>query len=196
MAAKFLIKDTITAQLGRASIGFARRTLELSEGIDRTEFSELTIQQENRNSRLMEQTIGAVIVSVASIEGLINEILSSPSDRLVDKGNLQNVSDQAYRRWGRLWKDGAFDKHNALEKCQLALSVADIEALPRDRGAVQDLKLLISLRNEIVHSEPKYRADGKDLPEKERDKLERSLKVGLNQIDWFQHLRHSSGKGA
>jgi len=124
----------------------------------------------------MEQTIGAVIVSVASIEGLINEILSGPNDRLVDKGNLQNVSDQAYLRWGRLWKDGAFDKQNALEKCQLALSVADLEPLPRDRGAVQDLKLLISLRNEIVHSEPKYRADGKDLPEKDRDKLERSLK--------------------
>jgi len=108
---KFLIKDTITAQLGRASIGFARRALELSEGLDRTDFRELTIQQETRNSRVMEQTIGAVIVSVASIEGLINGILSGLNDRLADKANLDNVSEQAYRRWGRLWKDGALFEH-------------------------------------------------------------------------------------
>ena len=166
MAERFLIEDDISTQLRRASIGFARRALELSAGIDRTEFSELTIQQEIRNSRVMEQTIGAIIVSVASTERLINETLSGPNDRLVDNRNLRNVSGQAYQRWGRLWKDGAFDKHNVPEKCQFALSSADLEPLPRDRGAVQDLKILVSLRNEIVHSEPKYRADGQDLPEK------------------------------
>jgi hypothetical protein len=89
---------------------------------------------------------------------------------------MRNVDGKAYARWGRLWIEGAFDRGlNALEKCEIALAVADLPPLPSDRQAVENMKALIALRNELVHSEPKFWPHGTDLSQKERNTLERKL---------------------
>jgi hypothetical protein len=107
---------------------------------------------------------------------MINEILAGSADRFPRRDSMRNVDAKAYARWARLWNDGAFDRGlNALEKCGVALAVADLPPLPSDRRAVEDMKALIALRNELVHSEPKFRPHGADLSQKERDALERKL---------------------
>lgn len=176
MAVKFLIKDPIAHVLRSAAVGFARRAIQLSGEIDRSNLTKLSIQQETRNRRVMEQTIGAIVVTVASLEGMINEILESASD--ADYFSRQppvNVSDSSYRRWARLREKKVFERGNALEKCQLALETADLPSLPEGEGPVQNLNALISLRNSLIHSEPKYRPHGVDVAQKDKDVLEKKL---------------------
>jgi len=138
---------------------------------------EPTIQHEIENRRVIEQTIGAVIVGVASVEGMINEIFSEAAGTLPRRDLMRNVDRKSYMRWAQLWNDGAVDRGlNALEKCQLALAEANLPPLANDRSAVENMKALIALRNELVHSEPKFRPHGPRLPQRERDPLERKLR--------------------
>ena len=175
-APKALVSDPIASTLMSASIGFARRAVELSKASSWDRVSEPTIQHEIENRRVIEHTIGAIIVAVAGVEGMINEILAGSADRFARRDSMRNVDAKAYARWARLWNEGAFDRRlNAHEKCELALTVADLPPLPSDRKAIEDMKALIALRNELVHSEPKFRPHGLDLPQKERDALERKL---------------------
>jgi hypothetical protein len=182
---KALISDPIASTLTSASIGFARRAVELSNASSWDRVSVLTTHNEIENRRVIEQTIGAIIVAVAGVEGMINEILAGSADRFSRRDSMRTVDEKAYARWARLWNEGAFDRGlNALEKCELALAVADLPPLPSDRQSVEDMKALIALRNELVHSEPKFRPHGLDLPQKERDSLERKLagKFRLNEL--------------
>lgn len=182
---KAFVSDPIASTLRSASIGFARRAVELSNASSWDKVSEFTIQHKIENRRVIEQTIGAIIVAVAGVEGMINEILAGSADRFSRGNSMRNVDAKAYTRWARLWSDGAFDRGlNALEKCELALSVADLPPLRSDRQPLEDMKALIALRNELVHSEPKFRPHGTDLPQKERDSLERKLtgKFKLNEL--------------
>ncbi len=173
---KAFVSDPIASTLTSASIGFARRSVELSNASSWDRVSEFTIQHEIENRRVIEHTIGAIIVAVAGVEGMINEILAGSADRFSRRDSMRNVDEKAYARWARLWDKGVFDRGlNALEKCELALAVADLPPLASDRQPVEDMKALISLRNELVHSKPKFRPHGLDLPQIERDSLERKL---------------------
>ena len=180
-----LVNDPIASTLTSASIGFARRAVDLTNASSWDKVSEPTIQHQIETRRVIEQTIGAIIVAVAGVEGMINEILAGSTDPLSRRDSMRNVDTKAYARWARLWDDEAFDRGlNALEKCQLALAVADLPPLPSDRQVVENMKALIALRNELVHTEPKYRPHGSDVPQRERDSLERKLigKFNLNEL--------------
>lgn len=182
---KALVSDPIASTLSSASVGFAGRAVELSKGRAWRGDGEFTIEHEIPNRRVMEQTIGAIIVAVAAVEGMINEIFAGSADSFPRRDLMSNVDQRSYARWARLWNEGVVDRGlNALEKCQFALAVADLPALPNDRSPVEDLKALIALRNELVHSEPKFRPHGSDLTQRERDSLERKLtgKFELNEL--------------
>jgi len=175
-AGKAFVNDPIAGTLRSASIAFARHAIRLSENCSWDGNSTYTTIHETENRRVAEQAIGAVIVAVAGVDGLINEILSDASDPASPKGNIRNITENAYRRWGRLWTEGAFArKLNAVEKCDMALAVADLPGMPSDGQAVENMKALIALRNELVHSEPKYRRFGHAFAQGERALLERRL---------------------
>ena len=181
---KHLVSDPIASTLTSASIGFARHAIELSKNCSWRGVGEFTVEHRTQNRRVMEQTIGAIIVAVAAVEGMINEILAGSADGFAPRGNLHNVSDASYARWARLWNEGVVDRGlNAVEKCQFALTAADLPPLPSERQAVEDMKALIALRNELVHSEPKFRPHGSDVPQRERDLLERRLASKFPQND-------------
>lgn len=57
---KGYVLDSIVGELESAGVGFARRAVELSSGINNRDLSEPAIEQKIRNRRVMEQTIGAV----------------------------------------------------------------------------------------------------------------------------------------
>lgn len=174
--AKLLVSDPIASTLTSASIAYARRAIELSKNSTWDKVSTPTIHHNIENRRVVEQTIGSIVVAVASVEGMINEILAGAADRTERQDLMVNVNITAYLRWARLWDEGAFDRGlNAIEKCELALAVADLPPLPSDRQSIEDMKALIALRNELVHSEPKFRPHGADLPQRSRDTLERKL---------------------
>lgn len=169
--------DLIASTLSSASIAFARRAVELTKASTWRGFGEQTIQHKIENRRVNEQTIGAIIVAVASAEGMINEIFAGAADSFPRRDRMRNVDGKSYARWAQLWNDGVVDRGlNALEKCQLALAEANLPPLAGDRSAVENMKVLIALRNELVHSEPKFRPHGPDLPQKERDPLERKVR--------------------
>lgn len=133
-----LVNDPIASTLTSASIGFARRAVDLTNASSWDKVSEPTIQHQIETRRVIEQTIGAIIVAVAGVEGMINEILAGSTDPLSRRDSMRNVDTKAYARWARLWDDEAFDRGlNALEKCQLALAVADLPPLPSDRQVVK-----------------------------------------------------------
>lgn len=182
---KAFVSDPIASTLTSTSIVFARRAVSLSSASGWDRVSEFTIQHQIENRRVIEQTIGAIIVAVAGVEGMINEILAGSTDRFSQRDSMKNVDERAYARWARLWDEGAFSRGvNALEKCQLALAAADLPSLRSDCQPVEDMKVLITLRNELVHSDPKFRPHGSDLTQKERDSLERKLtgKFKLNEL--------------
>jgi hypothetical protein len=170
------VNDLVASTLRSAAVGFARRSMELAGTLDYrdTPAFDNNPHHEIARKRVAEQTIGAVIVSVASVEGLLNEILAGSVDSL-DFGRPPEVSSRAYARWGRMWNRGVFESMDLISKVQSALEVADIEPLPSSKGSLQDISVLISLRNELVHSKPKYRFQGHNLPQKKKDGLEKKL---------------------
>lgn len=181
-----LILDPIASTLSSASSMFARRAVSLSEGFDWTDVENPNSEQMIRNKRVLEQTIGAAIVSIASLEGMVNEILVGSANSRRDP--VGAVEKHAYQRWGRMWERGAFSRLTILDKCQVALEIADMEPLPTESGPVQDVTKLIALRNELVHSEPKFRPQGSDVPQRELDSLEKRLR-GRFQENQLVHRR-------
>lgn len=53
-----------------------------------------------------------------------------------------------------LWRQSQIKRSTMLEKFELALDLNAKPALPRDASPYQDVKLLVDLRNALVHYEP------------------------------------------
>ena len=124
----------------------------------------------------MEYTASAVIMAVASAEGLLNELLSGARDERLQSTRwvpMANVSKDALKKWSEMWESDPRD--SLVDKCHTMLEHAGLTPLPRGQGPLQNLEILISLRNELTHSKPVYRAHGISVPRTERDPLERSL---------------------
>ncbi len=171
------IMDSIGTILRSATSAFAMKAEKLTAAASWS--PELPFEHHHKieNIRVMEQTVGAVMTAVATSEGMINEVLSGAANRSALRSRtIGNVPENVYTRWGRLWDQGAFKRgSNALEKCQLALSIADLPPLEKGSRSVESMAALILLRNSLVHSEPRFRRHGADVPQKDRDSLERRL---------------------
>jgi hypothetical protein len=125
----------------------------------------------------MEFAASTVIMSVAALEGILNEMISGADDSLSNAGVARSTTQRAIdRRWARLWqRDVPGRGFNALEKVQILLEIADIDPLPTDHGSAQQLFALIRLRNELIHSEPTYEPHVPFGPQSNRGKLEKLL---------------------
>lgn len=94
------------------------------------------------------------LFSVASfLEAQINEIFTDAADDQRDKIHL--LGDRIYL-FAEMWKLGTprTASYSIIEKYEIALALA--EKKPLDRGTVlyNDVKLLIKLRNALIHYEP------------------------------------------
>lgn len=133
--------------------------------------------------RVMDYATGAIILAVAGVEAMINEMLSG-TDSLVRKFNPQvvspfdrppgNLTIEAVHRWKKLWARDAIRRCSPLEKIQIALEAADLKVLSEGEGSIQDFRILTRLRNQLVHNVPIPRRHGG--PIEQRDKLERVLR--------------------
>lgn len=170
------VKDFIATRLSGAATRLAKRAMEIEEanpypGYEREHHEQLP------HLFVMELAASSVIVSIAAIEGIINELFTEVRGSLIQQEQRYgNVSRQAEDRWDAMWQLGIPGRgFNVIEKGKIALVLADQPPLPEDSGSVQQLATLLSLRNSLVHSEPSYQLHGRDLPLAERGTLERRL---------------------
>lgn len=105
-----------------------------------------------------------VMLCVASIESYINELLSEPE--LIFPELNDNVQKEACSLIGTL---------SILDKYQRILSFRGLVELDKGGQPLQDIEIMISLRNEFVHFHPEW-----------HDKQERHRKLGLKLQGKFE----------
>lgn len=97
--------------------------------------------------------VSSVIVSAAFLEATINELFSD----CADEHRTQRIAAlQAQILMGRLWKKGIprTASYSILEKYEIALELNGKSAINSGANPYQDAKLLVELRNALVHYEP------------------------------------------
>jgi len=93
---------------------------------------------------------GAIFSSVSFLEANINELYSDCADSHQKNG----LDSQTIAIMGKLWNRGILRPARLLEKYELALDIASREGFDRGSSPYQDVKLLIELRNSLIHYKP------------------------------------------
>lgn len=99
-------------------------------------------------------TTASVLSSVTFLEASINELFASASNPNLEVGGKLSPDERS-----RL--TGAADliaNNRLLDRFQLALYLLDREAFNQGAQPYQDVKILVTLRNELVHYKPQYRS--------------------------------------
>ncbi|MET3457112.1 hypothetical protein [Pseudomonas kilonensis] len=114
----------------------------------------LTLGEPASNEGLREHqacVVTSIMLSVAFLEAVINELWADCSEAFdfSRHKDLQNAEVM-----GALWKRSPLKRSTMLEKFELALELNMKPALSRDASPYQDVKLLVELRNALVHYEP------------------------------------------
>ena len=97
--------------------------------------------------------VSSVILSTAFLEATINELFSDCADEHHTK---KIAALQAQNLMGRLWKKGIprTASYSILEKYEIALELNNKPAIDQGANPYQDAKLLVELRNALIHYEP------------------------------------------
>lgn len=97
--------------------------------------------------------VSSVIVSAAFLEATINELFSDCADA---HSTDRIAALQAKGLMGRLWEKGIprTASYPILEKYEIALELNGIPAIDPGANPYQDVKLLVELRNALIHYEP------------------------------------------
>jgi hypothetical protein len=117
--------------------------------------------------------LSSIISSAAFLEAAVNEFFQDAHDEhgLKPDGYLAPLPGSATRAMAAVWRGTVNGRRlKTLEKWQLLLILADREPLETGRAPFQDAKLLLELRNTIVHYHPE------SLPTDESHKLELGLR--------------------
>lgn len=97
--------------------------------------------------------VSSVIVSAAFLEATINELFS---DCAVAHSTDRIAALQATHLMGRLWEKGIprTASYSILEKYEIALELNGKPPIDPGTNPYQDVKLLVELRNALIHYEP------------------------------------------
>jgi hypothetical protein len=100
---------------------------------------------------------GAILSAVSFLEAEINEIFADAGeDQREHIYQLGNVIFLLRRMWSLGVPKTA--SYSILDKYQIALALADKQEFDKGAAPYQDVRLLIKLRNALVHYEPEYTA--------------------------------------
>ncbi|HLP91446.1 MAG TPA: hypothetical protein VK184_23040 [Nostocaceae cyanobacterium] len=118
--------------------------------------------------------LNAVINSVMFIEATINEFYSEISEAKNDSLIVQHLGEQQVKRVNKFLKtnENFLQKENNLYKYDLALVLLDQNEFDKGRSPYQPAKILVDLRNFLIH----YKIETVDILEDKASKLEASLK--------------------
>lgn len=130
------------------------------------------------NAKHQGYVISSIFLIVAFLESTINEIFSDCAEEMNDY--IKNVHPSQGKLLGELWKLGIprTARYNILEKYQVALTILNKPIFSRGKNPFQDAKLLIRLRNALIHYEPESVVVYDSLKTwlKEDEKFEKQLK--------------------
>lgn len=133
---------------------------------------------EQRAADCLPFVMGSVLCSVAFLEARINELLSDLAEEPPTAPWLPPVEKHSAFAINRIVELGLLQKARlpTLEKYELVLSTLGAPAFEKDQSPYQDVRLLILLRNAIVHFEPEWlTASQSTLPQADQHRLERAL---------------------
>lgn len=125
---------------------FSQRTTKLE--------SVLTLGDSTSHDGIREHqacVVTSIMLSVAFLEASINELWADCSEGF-DPLRIEGLQNSEVM--GALWRKSPLKRSTMLEKYELALELNARPALSRDTSPYQDVKLLIDLRNALVHYEP------------------------------------------
>jgi hypothetical protein len=121
--------------------------------------------------------VASILASVAFLEALLNELFASAThDNLEVGGGRGGLS--ADERQALADVKEMLDRNEFLDKFQLVLRILGKQAFDRGAQPYQDAKLLVQLRNALVHYKPRWRVGGDDA---DQSIEESSLTRGLAQ---------------
>lgn len=110
------------------------------------------VQEENKGKPLgafydeqISCVSAAVMLSVASIESYINELLSD-ADSLFPEMTMRQASEFVK----------LISRLSILEKYEKVLAIKGFEPFKKGESPYQDVEILISMRNELVHFHPEW----------------------------------------
>lgn len=137
----------------------------------------LTLGDTASNEGLREHkacVVTSIMLSVAFLEASINELWADCQE-VFDPRRLEGI--QSREVMAALWKRTPLKRATMLEKFELALELNKKPELSKGSSPYQDVKLLIELRNALVHYEPETILDFSDVREKGAEhKFEKSLR--------------------
>jgi hypothetical protein len=186
------ILDRLALQFTGAATRFAKMASQLEDSVTTLPNPNVGEKEKHKYTVLQNELIqlssSAVIMAVAAWEANINERLQSahhkretysPSGNFVIGTSFsKELSHEAICKWAEFWEEelNRTSTLNPLEKTNKALELAGVERLPLGRGSAQEFRLLLDLRNSLVHMKPVFREHGKAVPQKDRDQLESRLR--------------------
>jgi hypothetical protein len=150
------------------------RLIELKENIDYYD-----------KSNHLANAIGAVLFSVLYLESTINEFYINVIDYNDYKSDKRAKNKKIISEF---WNSNKFVNFSILEKYQYALILLDCDKFDENKNPFQNIKILISLRNYLVH----YRPEWVELKTNPTDKteivnLEKKLKGKFEAKKLFQN---------
>lgn len=155
------------SHLSAASL-FAKQCSELEKSIDPLKIDPDLRREHNACA------ISSIILSAAFLEAVINEIFSDCAEDYVTERISQLPAKDLM---ARLWKLGIprTASYPILEKYEIALELNNKEPVPQGFSPYQDAKLLIELRNALIHFEPETITSHSSSEERKVHKFEKRL---------------------
>lgn len=147
MSVSILFRHYLSISHLSAATLFSKSCQDIESSAKTTPFDSQERRQHNAYA------VSSVIVSTAFLEATINELFSDCADA---HGTDRIAALQAKHLMGRLWKKGIprTASYSILEKYEVALELNDKPPIDTGINPYQDVKLLIELRNALIHYEP------------------------------------------
>ena len=160
------------SEVSVGEVQLAMRTLLTGQAIQAAaRFAQLSCQVESSNisselkSDHRSYVLGAITFSAIFLESTINELFLNAGDPKLERHPDPHVEGQLKASWAT-----GIDKLPPLDKFQIALLVAGKEPLDKGKQPYQLAKLLVELRNALVHYKPEWvRLDDQTKWEKKLD---------------------------
>jgi len=116
-------------------------------------------------SNHLANVIGSVLFSVLYLESTINEFYINVTDHIDYKSDKKAKNKKIISEF---WNSDKFVNYSILEKYQYALILMDCDKFNETVNPFQNIKILISLRNYLVH----YRPEWVELKTDQTDKIQ------------------------
>jgi hypothetical protein len=99
--------------------------------------------------------LSSIVASVAFLEAMVNELYQDAADdHTPPDGHITSLSASCRRLMADLWRSTDGGRLGAIQKYEMLLAFADAPPLDRGGQTYESVKLVLRLRNAIIHYRP------------------------------------------